>query len=77
MIRFQQISDFMSSFDFKNKDEAQSSYQALRITTLILRDLLSKMHGVKNKDLDNLDERARIIFDRNREQLRTKGLWTV
>lgn len=76
LIRFYQISNLFSSVDFKNKDYAQGSYQALHIATLILRDLLSKMHGVKSNDLDDIEERARKVFDRNSEQLRTKGLWT-
>lgn len=75
--RFQQISELMSSIDFKNRNEAQSTYQSLRIAILIMRDLLMNMHGITNDDLDNLEERARIIFDRNTEQLRTKGLRTI
>jgi hypothetical protein len=45
LIRFQQISDLLSFVEFKNKDEAQSSYQALQITTLISRDRYSKIHS--------------------------------
>lgn len=74
---FGQISDLFSSINFKNKDEAQSFFQALHIATLQLRDLLSKMHGVNNEGVDELEDGARTIFDRNREQLRKKGQWTV
>lgn len=74
---FVQILSFVSSINLKNKDEAQNSYQAIHITTLVFRDLLSRMHGVCTKDIDGLENRARIIFDRNREQLRQTGQWAL
>jgi hypothetical protein len=76
LIQFGQISDLFSSINLKNKYDAQSSYQALHITTLVLRDLLIKMHGVNSKDIDGLEDRVQNILDRNREQLRKKGQWT-
>lgn len=75
---FSRISNlFYTSIDLKNKDEAKSSYQALHISTLMLRDLLNRMHGINSEDIDDLEERAREIFDRNREQLRKIGEWAV
>lgn len=75
---FSKISNLIStSIDLKNKDEVKSSYQALHISTLILRDLLNDMHGINGKDIICLEERAQEIFDRNREELRKNGQWTM
>ena len=63
--------------DLKNKDEAKVCYQALHISTLILRDLLNNMHGINGKDIIGLEQRAQEIFDRNKEHLRKNGQWTV